>query len=52
VNYGTAIRHHLMTNWMLLVIGGPPLLAIGRSIARYTPRLAVPTPAGSPGGAG
>jgi len=52
VNYGTAIRHHLMTNWMLLVIGGPPLLAVGRSIARYTPRLAVPSPAGSPGAAG
>jgi hypothetical protein len=49
VNYGTAIRHHLMTNWMLLVLGGPPLLALGRRMARLAPRLVVPPPARSPG---
>jgi hypothetical protein len=26
VNYGTAFRHHVTTNWILIVVGGPRLL--------------------------
>lgn len=26
VNYGTSIRHHLLTNWVIVLIGGPGLI--------------------------
>ncbi len=28
VNYGTAMRHHLVSNWIILVLGIPPLLSL------------------------
>jgi hypothetical protein len=26
VNYGTSIRHHILTNWIIIILGGPSLL--------------------------
>jgi len=26
VNYGTSIRHHILTNWIIIIIGGPVLI--------------------------
>ena len=26
VNYGTSIRHHLLTNWIIVILGGPVLI--------------------------
>ncbi|HER24667.1 MAG TPA: hypothetical protein ENO17_06435 [Candidatus Atribacteria bacterium] len=26
VNYGTSIRHHVLTNWIIIILGGPGLL--------------------------
>jgi len=26
VNYGTSIRHHILTNWIIIVLGGPVLI--------------------------
>lgn len=26
VNYGTSIRHHLLTNWIIIILGGPCLI--------------------------
>ena len=42
VNYGTAFRHNLTTNWLLLVAGGPAFLegsrrALRRMFARPVP---------------
>lgn len=45
VNYGTAIRHHLVTNWLLLVLGVPP---IAEAIARMITRRPRPAPAIAP----
>lgn len=38
-NYGQAIRHHVLTNWILVLAGGPLLVAWGRDLwARMTGR--------------
>ncbi len=34
VNYGTAYRHHVTTNWILIVLGGAPLLTFGGRFLR------------------
>jgi hypothetical protein len=26
VNYGTSIRHHVLTNWIIIILGGPGLI--------------------------
>lgn len=26
VNYGTSIRHHILTNWIIIILGGPVLI--------------------------
>jgi len=26
VNYGTSIRHHVLTNWIVIILGGPVLI--------------------------
>jgi len=26
VNYGTSIRHHMLTNWIIIILGGPVLI--------------------------
>ena len=26
VNYGTSIRHHILTNWIIIILGGPGLI--------------------------
>ena len=26
INYGTSIRHHVLTNWIIIILGGPGLL--------------------------
>ena len=26
INYGTSIRHHLLTNWIIIILGGPGLI--------------------------
>jgi len=26
VNYGTSIRHHMLTNWIIIIMGGPELI--------------------------
>jgi hypothetical protein len=26
VNYGTSIRHHVLTNWIIIILGGPVLI--------------------------
>jgi len=26
INYGTSIRHHLLTNWIIIILGGPMLI--------------------------
>jgi hypothetical protein len=36
VNYGTAIRHHLTTTWLLILVGGPGLVRFGARWARST----------------
>ncbi|GLC27477.1 hypothetical protein [Roseisolibacter agri] len=35
VNYGTAIRHHLVTNWLLLLLGVP---TVAEALRRLAPR--------------
>ncbi len=45
VNYGTAIRHHLVTNWLLLVLGVPPLAEALRRLAPGRARRRVAGPA-------
>jgi hypothetical protein len=34
VNYGTAYRHHVTTNWLLILLGGPQLLDAGGRLLR------------------
>ncbi len=37
VNYGTALRHHLTTTWILLLLGGPAVIdAVARGMQRLT----------------
>lgn len=50
VNYGTAIRHHLVSNWLLLLLGVPPVVEAARRLVpgRARPRgvaSALPHPA-------
>jgi hypothetical protein len=28
VNYGTSIRHHMLTNWIIIILGGPGVIEI------------------------
>lgn len=38
VNYGTALRHHLTTTWILLLLGGPALIGwMQRTVAHLSP---------------
>jgi hypothetical protein len=34
INYGTAYRHHVTTNWLLVLLGGPQLLGVADRTAR------------------
>lgn len=34
VNYGTALRHHYTTTWILMLLGGPRAMAWGRGFLR------------------
>src|SRR3712207_9003158 len=34
INYGTAFRHHVTTNWILVLVGGPALLHSALRVVR------------------
>lgn len=44
VNYGTALRHHLVTTWILLLLGGPMVYDRARYVVRVVARKTPPPP--------